>query len=69
MTLDDVVRMADLVEESRSPSEDGTKLGCDCGCGGDSWDYEDWEEAHNDAEECHKELVRLMDKFGIEGAC
>lgn len=52
-----------LVEDYYSaPSLSSVIFGCDCGCGGDWYNYEDWEYYENASEAAKKELQ----DFGVE---
>jgi hypothetical protein len=41
------------------PSACNVRFGCDCGCGGDYYTYEQWSEGENAAEEAIKKLKQL----------
>ena len=48
----------DFIYNRYTPSDEGVRLGCDCGCGGDCYDWEDWDRAH---EEVYKARANLRD--------
>ena len=49
-----------------SPSEMDVHYGCECGCGGDSYTPESWDEAHKKAYESKENLKMALDKLGVE---
>ena len=66
MKLSDVLKIAELYYDSmNTPNSDGTRFGCDCGCGGDSYTPEMWDAEMKAAEEAWEELVKLCTTFGV----
>lgn len=60
-----------LVEEFtdyylRSPSASGEHLGCDCGCGGDYYTIEEWDEVHALGNKAFDELKQFCIDNNIE---
>lgn len=41
-------------------------LGCECGCGGDSYTLESWNEMCNAADEARKEFKQFCESLGVE---
>jgi len=49
-----------------SPSRMHVNFGCDCGCGGDSYTVESWDEAERSAEETIQKVKDFCQKNNIE---
>lgn len=49
-----------------TPSDEGVRYGCECGCGGDYYSPEEWDEAHNVVYEARKAMAELLVKLNIE---
>ena len=61
MKLSELIEVIKLADET-TPSEQFVIYGCDCGCGGDFYEDDEygskyWEEAHDDIEEARKKLL------------
>ena len=53
----------DLVEDYHyDPRRSEVRFGCDCGCGGDYYTYEDWVAVCDAADEAKRKLI----EFGVE---
>ena len=48
-----------------SPSRAGVHFGCDCGCGGDSYTSEEWDEEERLADEAIAAAKEFCEKNGI----
>lgn len=67
------MKMSDIAEIFRnyddaswSPSRMSVNLGCDCGCGGDAYTIERWNEEEDAADEAIQKMKDFCQKFGIE---
>jgi hypothetical protein len=49
-----------------SPSRSCVHLGCDCGCGGDSYTIEEFEEEENNADQSIENMKAFCKKHNIE---
>lgn len=58
--------MVDLEEVLNSPAMMHVHLGCDCGCGGDMIDFNDWQEIHDSACEAEERVNLFCKQYGIE---
>lgn len=50
----------------RTPSEMSIIFGYDCGCGGDEYYEEDWNEEHEQIEKAREKLIRFCEEYDIE---
>lgn len=68
MTASEVFRIARDYEYDYlySPLNTDVKLGCDCGCGGDTYTDEEWEEMIVAYYEADKEFKEFCEQHGIE---
>ena len=48
-----------------SPSRSEVKFGCDCGCGGDSYTAESWDEEEQYAADSIVKMKEFCTKYGI----
>lgn len=48
-----------------SPSRSEVKFGCDCGCGGDSYTKESWDEEEQYAADSIVKMKEFCTKYGI----
>jgi hypothetical protein len=69
----DVMKFSQLIEliqnydyALQSPSRMHVKFGCDCGCGGNSYTTESWDEEERQANISIKEAILFCEKYGIE---
>ena len=46
--------------------DDSVIFGCDCGCGGGSYDFEEWIELHDNFKKCKNSLKNVLEEIGIE---
>ena len=49
-----------------SPSDMSVIFGCDCGCGGDIYTYEEWDQAHEESDRVKSQFRELCDQLGLE---
>lgn len=42
------------------------RFGCECGCGGDSYTYEQWVRMCKYADEARNEFERICEELGVE---
>jgi len=49
-----------------SPSRSAVTLGCECGCGGDSYTFESYNEEEDAADAAIAKMKQLCDTLGIE---
>lgn len=49
----------------QSPANGGVHLGCDCGCGGDSYSLEDWEIAHMEGDRAYDRFKAMCHELGV----
>ncbi len=59
--------LLELVEASQDypPSMYAVRLGCECGCGGDAYEPEEWARIHNTYDEAVKKLKKTFEKLGV----
>ena len=57
-----------FIDYRYTPSDEGVKFGCDCGCGGDYYSRhpEDWDRAHEEVYKARKQMAELLVKLNIE---
>lgn len=67
VTMGDVRHLAGLLSEIEgSPLATGVHFGCDCGCGGDSYTDEEWDQETEDYCNAIKELDELCEELDID---
>lgn len=67
MKLTDIEAIFYNYESAKSsPSRMAVRFGCDCGCGGDSYTAESWDEEERFANESILEMKHLCEKLNIE---
>lgn len=49
-----------------SDANSEVRYGCDCGCGGDFYTSESWDEMLADAEQAKQEFVAFCEQLGVE---
>ncbi len=67
MTINDVINIANLYREiSYHPMNSEVRFGCDCGCGGDSYSRDKWEELGVELDAMNERLESLCFWAGID---
>ena len=67
MKFSDVLDIVRAYESALwSPSRTGVRLGCDCGCGGDSYTVESYEEEERQANDDILAAMNMCKRLGIE---
>ena len=62
-----LVELFDMFDAYRyTPADEGVIYGCDCGCGGDCYDNESWDEAFEMSEKTTRELREALESLGVE---
>lgn len=56
----------DYTEAKWSPSRSEVRLGCDCGCGGDSYTIESWDAVEKAADKAIADIKEFCKKYNIE---
>jgi hypothetical protein len=56
----------DYEDATWSPTALGIKFGCDCGCGGDAYTAESWDEAEQDAADAVVKAKEFCTKWGFD---
>lgn len=59
MKLSEFFELVENAKES-TPSEEGIHFGCDCGCGGEFYTGDDWDDVHNDSDAARKKLLTIL---------
>ncbi len=59
MKFHELVEHVDTIQ--MSPFSDGTRFGCDCGCGGNNYTPSQWDELGR----LYDEAVETLEKFGV----
>lgn len=50
----------------RSPAMSEVHFGCECGCGGDSYTAEQWDELHDDGDKAKEKFEKFCEDHNIE---
>lgn len=67
MKLTDLVTLVNEYEQATwSPSRMEVRLGCECGCGGDSYTSESYEEEEQEAERAINRIKHFCIKYNID---
>lgn len=67
MKFSTVVQIVQAYESAQwSPTRMNVHFGCDCGCGGDSYTLETWDEEEHEAQNAIIEAMQLCSRLGIE---
>ncbi len=68
MTAQELLRLASDFENYYLNSDVNSSVifGCDCGCGGDLYSYEDWTQMCKLAEECYDKYKEVCEELNIE---
>ena len=67
MKLSDIEQLfSEYAEAKWSPSRMGVHLGCDCGCGGDSYTIDTWEAEENSAQESIDNMKAFCIKYNFD---
>jgi hypothetical protein len=66
MTLIDLIQIVDNYSDARyAPIQTGVRFGCDCGCGGDNYTEEEWDDEIKYNERAIKNMKDLCATLGI----
>lgn len=67
MKFSTLVQIVQAYESAQwSPSRMNVHFGCDCGCGGDDYTAELWDEEEKEADRAIAEAIALCKRLGIE---
>lgn len=67
MKFSTIIEIVQAYESAQwSPSRMSVHLGCDCGCGGDDYTPESWDEEEREADKAIAEAMNLCRQLGIE---